>query len=178
MRKEFLRMKIIAAKISLVILSVAVIVWLGAVNIRAIIGFELLHTGTLEFVAHPDPAVEREIMHLVSYASLAADGGYVVAFLSAMVFLWTTPLVLKREGWLLMSAILFFIFSPVEFYTISIDFKFVWSEMSGSPDAGMLRELFMKRLAALSGMPLVAILCYYTIIPLVIWRPFRKEIAA
>jgi hypothetical protein len=171
-------MKTNAAKVSLVILSIAVIVWLGAVNIRAIIGSELLHTGTLEFVAHPEPAVEREIMHLVSYASLAVDGGYILAFLSTVVFLWATPLLLKREGWLLMSAILFFIFAPVEFYTISLDVKFFWNELFGSPDAGALRELFMKRLTALSGAPLVAILCYYTIIPLVLWRPFRKETAA
>lgn len=171
-------MKTTVAKVSLVILSIAVIVWLGAVNIRAIIGSELLNTGTLEFVAHPEPAVEREIMHLVSYASLVVDGGYILTFLSAVVFLWATPLVLKREGWLLMSAILFFIFAPVEFYTISLDVKFFWNELFGSPEAGVLRELFVKRLSALSGAPLVAILCYYTIIPLVIWRPFRKETAA
>jgi hypothetical protein len=171
-------MKTIVAKASLVILSIAVIVWLGAVNIRAIIISELLRTGTLEFVAHPEPAVEREIMHLVSYTSLVVDGGYILAFLSAVIFLWATPLVLKREGWLLMSAILFFIFAPVEFYTISLDVKFFWNELFGSPDAGALRGLFMKRLTALSGAPLVAILCYYTIIPLVIWRPLRKETAA
>ena len=171
-------MKTTVAKVSLVILSIAVIVWLGAVNIRAIISSELLNTGTLEFVAHPEPAVEREIMHLVSYASLVVDGGYILTFLSAAIFFWATPLVLKREGWLLMSAILFFIFAPVEFYTISLDVKFFWCELFGSPAAGALRELFEKRLTALSGAPLVAVLCYYTIIPLVIWRPFRKETAA
>jgi hypothetical protein len=170
-------MKTTVAKISLVVLSIAAVVWLGAVNIRAIIGFELLHTGTLEFVAHPDPAAEREIMHLISYASLAVDGGYIITFLSAIIFLWATPLVLRREGWLLMSAILFFLFAPVEFYTISLDVKFISCELFGSPNAGVLRELFIKRFAALAGVPLVAILCYYTILPLAVWRPFRKETA-
>ncbi|MCX6138208.1 MAG: hypothetical protein NTV54_12010 [Ignavibacteriales bacterium] len=168
-------MKPALAKYSLLVLCIAAIVWLGAVNVRAIIGFELLHTGTLEFITTLDPPVEREIMHLVSYASLAVDAGYAVSFLSAIVFLWSSPLVVKREGWLLMSAMLFFGFAPVEFYAVYLDLKFAWIELFSGPDAETLRALFLKRLTALAGAPMVALLCYYTIIPLTIWQPMKKE---
>jgi hypothetical protein len=164
------------SRAALLLLCIAVVVWLGAVNVRAMIGYELFHTGTLEFITTIDPTVEREVMHLVSYASLLVDGGYVVAFLGAAVFLWSTPLVLKRQGWLLMSAILFFVFTPVEFYTIYLDAKFVMAEIFGNPVLDELRALFLKRFTALSGLPIIALLCYYTIIPLIIWKPFTKDV--
>jgi hypothetical protein len=161
---------------ALLLLSVAVIVWLGAVNVRAMIGYELFHTGTLEFISTLDPAVEREVMHLVSYASLVVDGGYIVVLLSAVLFLWSTPLVLKEQGWLMMSAVLLFVFMPVEFYTIYLDAKFIMMEIFGNPAVEELRTIFLKRFTALSGLPVIALLCYYTVIPLIVWKPFTKKV--
>ena len=39
------------------------------------------------------------------------------------------------------------------------------------------RQLFIHRLGALAGVPIIALMCYYTIVVLVIFRPFTKTIA-
>jgi uncharacterized membrane protein len=36
------------------------------------------------------------------------------------------------------------------------------------------RILFIHRLAALAGVPMIALLSYYTIVGLAIWQPLKK----
>ena len=164
-----------SSKVSLFVLIVSAIVWLGAVNVRAVIGNELLNFGTLDFKEHVDPGLEREVFRLISLTSVIVIGGYLATFTSAVVFVRTTPLRLKENGWLMMSAILFFMFSPVEFYTLFLDWKMIALDFFSSASLTDFRVLFIHRLAALAGVPMIALLSYYTIAGLSIWRPLEKK---
>ena len=75
----------------------------------------------------------------------------------------------------MMSAILFFMFSPVEFYTMYLDGKMAILELFSHPALEELQRLFIHRLAALAGVPMIALLSYYTIIGLAIWQPMKKK---
>ena len=162
-------------RVALLFLLIGGIMWLGGIPIRWILGSRLLVAGSLEFKQDLIPVVEREVFRLLSYSSIVILLGYVVVFLSGIVFLRATHIHFKENGWLVMSALLFYIFTPVEAYTSYLDGKMISLELWGPPDATMFRELFIKRLAALKGLPFIALLCYYTIVPLVIWQPMKKR---
>jgi hypothetical protein len=161
-------------KVSLFILVVASIFWLGAVNIRAMIGNDMLKTGTLEFEEILDPEAEREIFRLLSFASVVIIISYAVVLISGTVFLLTSPFRLKENGWLMMSAILFYAFVPVEAFTMYLDGKMAYWEFFTTNGNDVFRELFVARVGALAGAPVIALLCYYTIIALAVFRPFTK----
>jgi hypothetical protein len=74
-----------------------------------------------------------------------------------------------------MSAILFYLFVPVEAFTMYLDGKMIYQEFFTMVDNEVFRELFVRRMGALKGAPVVALLCYYTIIGLVVFQPFRKK---
>ncbi len=167
-----------AWRVALFVFVVASIVWLGAVNIRAFIGNELLKPGTVEFEDFINPQAEREVYRLVSIASVVMMVGYALATISGATFLATSPFRFKQHGWLLMSAILFFIFVPVEIYTLYLDWKMIYLEFYTTADTHSLRPLFRARVMALQGVPLIALLCYYSIIALAIFQPFRNLRAA
>jgi hypothetical protein len=40
------------------------------------------------------------------------------------------------------------------------------------------RKLLIHRLAALSGVPLIALLCYYTAVVMAVFRPFRRRLSS
>jgi len=162
------------SRVSLFALIVCSIIWLGAVNVRAVIGNELLNFGTLEFKTNLDAELEREVFRLISLSSVIVIGGYLGTFVSAIVFVRTTALPLKQNGWLMMSAILFFMFSPVEFYTLFLDWRMISIDFFSNPSLTDFRVLFIHRLAALAGVPMIALLSYYTIIGLVVWQPMKK----
>lgn len=159
----------------LFLLVVSGVIWLGSVNARAIIGNDLLKPGTLEFEEFLSPEAEREIFRLLSLTSLPIIGSYCVLFVSSILFLVSTPYRMKEHGWLLMSAILFYLFVPVEAFTMYLDGKMIYQEFFTTVDNEVFRELFVHRMGALKGAPVVALLCYYTIIGLVVFQPFRKK---
>ena len=161
-------------RIALFVLIVSSIVWLGGINIRAVIGNDMLKPGTLEFEEYLSPEAEREIFRLLSLSSLVVTVSYCIVLLSSMVFLATSPFKLKEHGWLLMSAILFYIFVPVEAFTLYLDCKMVYHEFLTTADNAVFRELFTARVAALSGVPVIALMCYYTIICLSVFQPFKR----
>jgi hypothetical protein len=75
----------------------------------------------------------------------------------------------------LMSAIMFFMFVPVEVYTNYLDIKFMLLYRSGPPNHDGLLKIFGERLGALSGVPVIAVLCYYTIIPIAVLKPLSRS---
>ncbi len=161
-------------RVSLFTCIVASIMWLGAVNVRALIGNDILKPGQLAFQDYIDPQAEREVYRLISITSIAVIAGYAATLVSAIVFLLSSPFKLKQHGWLMMSAILFFIFVPVELYTHYLDWKMIYLEFYTSADIGQFREVFLARVMALQGVPFIALLCYYTIITLAVFQPLKK----
>jgi hypothetical protein len=161
---------------ALFVFVVSSIVWLGAGFVRALIGNDILTTSTtdIRFDDTLDPRAEREAYRLIAIASVAGGIGYLVALTSAIAFLLVSPFSLKTEGWLLMSVILFFAFVPVELYTLHLDWKIISLEFYTTADIHAFRPLFIARIKALAGMPFIAQLCYYTIIALAVFQPFKK----
>lgn len=161
-------------KIALTLLIIAAIFWLGGINIRTLIGNELLDYDQFEFKTSIPPDRENTLFQMISNASLVIVVSYVIVLIAAIWFMITTRLKIKENGWLLMSAIMFFIFVPVEVYTYILDIKFMLLYHAGPPNHDEILKLFGERIGALSGVPIIAVLCYYTIIPIVIFKPLRK----
>ena len=163
-------------RIALFVFIVSSTVWLGSAYIRAMIGNDLLKFGTLTFEEYIAPDAEREIFRLLSLASLSVIGGYVLALVSSIVFLLTCPFKLKEHGWLAISAILFYLFVPVEAFTMYLDGKMIYNEFFTTADNQVFRELFAARIGGLAGTPFIATLCYYTIMALAVFQPLKKRL--
>jgi len=168
--------KPLAWRIALFIFVLSSTLWLGGAHVRVVIGNDLLKFGTLEFEEYIVPDAEREIYRLMCFTSLVVISSYLVALVSSAVFLVTSPFKLKEHGWLLMSAILFYLFVPVEVFTMIIDGRMIYSEFFTTADNGVFRELFLARIGALAGAPILAMLCYYTIIALAVFQPLKKPL--
>ena len=164
-----------SSKIALTLLVISAIFWLGGINIRTLIGNELLDYDQFDFRTSLPPDRENTLFQMISNASLVVVIGYVIVLISAIWFIATTKLKMKENGWLLMSAILFFMFVPVEIYTNYLDVRFMILYHQGPPNHDELLKLFGERIGAFRGVPVIAMLCYYTIIPIAVFRPLRKQ---
>lgn len=162
-------------RIALFVLVVSAIFWLGGTNARALIGNDMLKPGTVEFEEYLAPEAEREVFRLISVSSVVIMISYLVTLTSSILFLATSPYRLKEHGWLLMSAILFYVFVPVEVYTMILDGKMIYKEFFTTADNAVFRELFVARVKALAGAPVIAVLCYYTVIGLAVFQPLKKR---
>jgi hypothetical protein len=162
-------------KFALMFLVFSAIFWLGAINIRAVIGNELLNYDQFNFRTSIPPDRENTLFQLIVNSSIVIVSSYFVVLISAIWFLKTTNLKFRENGWLIMSCILFFAFVPVEVYTYYLDIKFALLYFSHPPNHDELLRIFGRRLGALSGIPVIALFCYYTIIGLAIFRPLSNR---
>ncbi|MFI5250855.1 MAG: hypothetical protein ACHQQQ_00360 [Bacteroidota bacterium] len=160
--------------IALLFIVVGIVTWLGSFNIRALMSINLLQFGTLEFQPNIHPYVERVVFALIAQGSLIADIGYITVWIAGLFYLRFSHFRLKEHGWLVMSAVLFYVFTPAEIYVMVLDFKMWLLDNAGSNDLVEFRKLFIHRLGALSGVPIIAWLCYYTIIVLFVFKPMQK----
>ena len=164
-------------KVALAIMLIAVIIWLGGINIRAMVGFDLLQMGTIDFKPNIHPFVERAVFSLIAQSSMVIYVAYIIIWICGIIFLKTSPYRLKENGWLMMSAILFYLFTPVEIYSMVLDLKLWYLDHLGSNDLVEFRKLFIHRLAALSGVPMIALLSYYTAVVITVLQPMKKSAA-
>lgn len=165
------------SKIALFILLTGAIFWLGAINVRFFIGNQLLNYDEFNFRTSIPPDEENQIFKMISDSSLMIMAVYPVVFIAAIVFLRNCKINLRENPWLLMSAILFFVFVPVEIYTSYIDLKFIILFDKRPANHDRLLELFGERIGFLRGVPWIAVMSYYTIIWLAVFKPLKKSIA-
>jgi hypothetical protein len=171
-------MEKISTKLFLTLFLLGAIVWLGALSTRAMLGNELLQFGTIELKTNLDPSFERELYRIISYATIIVMGGYCAALIGAIGFVATATVAWKQHGWLLMCAILFFIFVPVELWSLKLDWKMIGLNFWGDWPLEEFRKAYLRRLTALSGLPVIANLTYYSIIVIAVWRPFERKSGA
>jgi hypothetical protein len=160
-------------RIALVVVVLGTVVWIGALHVRGLIGNELLNAGTLTVNATLPGAAERMLYRLFAGAGILMITGYVAVLGASAVFLARCPYRLREHGWLMMSAILLYLFVPVEGYVMILDVRIILAEFWGGADPAVLHELFLARVGALAGAPFVALLCYYTIVVLAVFQPLR-----
>ncbi len=162
-------------RIALFVMVCSAIIWLGGSVVRALIGYDLLLPGSIEIDQYLSADAEREIYRLVALSSLVIIGAYCLTLAGSIVFLSTSPFRIREHPWMLMAAILLYVFVPVEVFTIVLDVRLVYQEFFTTADTAVLRELFLARLGALAGAPLVATFCYFTVVGLAVFQPFRKK---
>ena len=73
-----------------------------------------------------------------------------------------------------MCSILFFAFIPVEVYTSFLDIKFILLFNQRPANHDQLLKYFGERIGFLKGVPWIAVLSYYTIIVIAIFKPLQK----
>jgi hypothetical protein len=163
------------SKIFLGLLFLSAAIWIYGSSMKNYRSGTLLKFGTIEYINDMDVNLERAAYHSIAENSVIAMLSYPIAILSAIGYVVTTPRSFKQNGWLLMSAILFFAFIPVEAYCYWLDWKIVGLNYWGNWPLEEFRKALQIRLTALAGLPFIAQLCYYTIPILIIFKPLQKQ---
>lgn len=162
-----------SAKIWLFLLIISAIFWLGGINVRFIIGNELLNYDEFSFRTGIPPEEESTIFKYISHTNILIISTQITTFLFALMFALKFKINIKENGWYLMCLLLFFVFSPVEFFSSYLDLRFVLNYFNQPFSRDELLKLFGERIGFLKGVPWIAMLGYYTIIAVAIFRPLK-----
>ena len=100
---------------------------------------------------------------------------FIIFIVSFIIFLLTSKVSLKKEGWLFVSLLIIAVTAPFELYLMTIDYKIITKVFYSIFDEKEVLGLFIKRLKLISGFSLIEIFSYIAIIGLFIFQPLKMK---
>ena len=151
------------------------IFWMGSYLLRMIITYQLFDETITE---HRNYITDLNISGILTAINPAVITTFVL-FLSFLLFyflfLVTSGINLRRNGWLFIITALVFITAPFEIYLMTIDYRIFTRVAGGNFQSSEVVSLIIKRFSSLSSFPLIELLCYCAVIFLAIFKPLKKK---
>ncbi len=160
------------SKIFLYFATVSGIVWFGSYITKLALSYQLFqgHEFALNYYLNSQ---NLTAVFLTLNANMILTAiSYIVFIVSFIIFLTSSRLSLKVNGWLLIVSLIIIITLPFEIYLMTIDYKVYQMLQSGFNSMDIL-NLYIKRFKVLGSFPIIEVLSYFAVIFLIIFRPLQ-----
>jgi hypothetical protein len=162
------------SKIFLFLFVSSGVIWLGGYITRLSLFYQLFQAAEFvlkEFVT--DQNISGIFQTLIAAVSINLIS-YLFMIICFILFVITSKLSLKQNGWLFIALILILLTAPFELYLMWIDYKIVIQVFSGNFDSKDILNLVIKRFTILNSFPIVEILSYGAVIYLFLFQPLSN----
>jgi len=150
-------------------------VWIGANLSRTILTFYLFDGNQFEL----KPFISNSFLYAVFYflnpLLVLTSVAYTIFFVCLILFVVSSPIKFKQNGWLFIIFILVITLAPFEFYLIHLDYKILTSVFYTTFDPKFILELTIKRFKVLGSFPLIHLFSFLAIIFLLLFQPMKKN---
>jgi hypothetical protein len=100
---------------------------------------------------------------------------YIVLIITFTLFLISSGIKLKQNGWLLIVALIIYLTLPLESLLLMIDYKLIVLFMNEQFGSEQILKLVIERMSKLSSFPIILVLSYLTIPYFLVFKPFTLE---
>lgn len=168
-------------KIMITALLLGFSIWFGGTIARGAIGYDLFNPEA-QLVLKDSYSNELKMQNVFLYANLAlyTGVGYVAAFLASIVIAVKLKSQMRKNGWLFMALLLFFVASPLHLYFIYMDYQLAMPVVQGGLRdflAYPVQHYFFSRFTniGLTTMSSLAFLANMTSAIFVVWKPLQSN---
>ena len=163
------------SKIFLLLAALSGSLWMGAYFARLIVFYQLFEPRELAlrqiFNEQNLHAVLIELNPLIILTLVL----YLVFIIAYFVFITSSKMSLKENGWLFIITVIIFITLPFELYLVSFDYRIISIVLTGNFNSMEIVQLIIKRFKVLSSFPVIELFCYFSIIYFVLFKPLTKK---
>lgn len=147
--------------------------WMGGYLLRLVVFYQLFEAE--EFVLRSFLNIENlpGIFMILRSAVAMTLILFPLFILSYISFLFSSKINLKQNGWLFIITILIFITLPFEIYLMTIDYDIVFKINYSNFRTDDVLNLVIKRFKVLSSFPIIELICYFSVIYLMIFQPLK-----
>lgn len=164
----------IISKIFLYLAVLAGIIWLGSYIERLILSYQLFDGVEFTLRAYLNNQNLPAVFTMLDASTILTTIVYTLFIVFFSLFLVTSKISLKQNGWLFIISLIIFLTLPFEAYLIRIDYKCIMMINSGHSDPMTILNLYIMRFKILSSFPIIEILSYFAVLYLVLYRPLVK----
>lgn len=150
-------------------------IWLGGYIARQIVVYQLFEPVELNLRTFYNSNNLSSAISLVVPLIISNLITYTCFLLLFLIFIGTSKLNLRKNGWLFIITMIIIITAPFEIYLSLIDYKIIRLGLSNINETNFILELIKERLTKLNSFSLIEIFSYLAIISLALYRPLQKS---
>ena len=163
------------SKLFLYISVVSGVVWLGSYIARLSLTYQLFQDNYYHTESYITSLNLSGILTALNAGIMLEVLVYVLFIISFLIFLISSKISLKQNGWLFIITLIIFITLPFEVYLKTIDYKIITYIYSAGFNANQVLNLYIERFKILGSFPIIEVLCYFSIIFFILFQPFKMR---
>ncbi|GIK23030.1 MAG: hypothetical protein PHY57_03410 [Ignavibacterium sp.] len=163
------------SKVFAVIALASISVWIGAYLTRQFLVYQIFEGPDLILKNYLNENNLSGVLTELLPSILIHFITFIIFIVSFFLFVITSRLKLRLNGWLFIILIATIIIVPFESYLMLIDYKVILLLYSGSFDSNQVIVLLKDRIKDLSSFPIVAILTFISFYYFIVFKPLTKK---
>ncbi len=166
----------VVSKILLLLAVISGSLWFGSYFARLTASYQLFRGHYFDlagFISQQNlPGIFISLNSLIIVSGIL----YIIFILTYFLFLFSSKISLKHNGWLFIITLLILVTLPFEAYLMSIDLKIYFLVSANNFNAGEVLNLYISRIKSLSSFPIIELLCYGAVIFFLLFQPLKKNL--
>jgi len=159
----------------LTVASIACIFWMGSYFLRMTLSYQIFDETITSYKSYINGQNIRGILITLNPAVISTFVLFIVFIVFYFLFLFSSGLNLRKNGWLFIITILIMVTAPFEIYLMTIDYR-IFSKVNVTAfNPVEVIPLVMQRLKEISSFPLIELLSYCAVIFLAVFKPLTRE---
>ncbi len=150
-------------------------IWFGAYVARLLTTFQMFEETEFALKNYLNDANLSVIFHTIFPMVNLTFYSYIVMIIAFTVFLISSRIKLKKNGWLLIVTLIIYLTLPLESLLLMIDYKLIVLFMNEQFGSEQILSLIIERMSNLSSFPIILVLSYLTIPYFLVFKPFTLE---
>ena len=147
-------------------------IWFGGYVARLLVTFQLFEPADFSlktFITNSNfPAIIQAIHPLINLTFFT----YLVFVVFFSLYLISTRLKFKQNGWLFIITMIVYVTLPFEVVLMLIDYKLIILFLESNFSSGEILQLITKRITTLNSFPIILLLSYLAIPYFLVFKPF------
>jgi hypothetical protein len=149
--------------------------WTGTYLLRMLLTYQIFEGTDLVLREYISPGSLVPIYSVLNPAIASTFTLFILFLLSFIIFLLTSKISLKQNGWLFIIAVIVLVTAPFEIYLMSIDYDILININYSVLNEDLISGLLRKRIKVLSSFPLIELFSYFAFYYLILFRPFTAN---
>lgn len=150
-------------------------IWAGAYLVKIFVMYQFFITGEMNLKSQ-FVDVQTDIgIQILAPVFITSFISYIIAVLTFILFLASSKLNLKKNGWLFITTVIVAITLPFEVFLMMTDYKIIVLLLRESFNPDVVLTLFKQRLSLLSSFSPIIILSYISIVFMIIFKPLTLK---
>jgi len=150
-------------------------IWLGSYAERMIISYQLFDID-MNVIPYVNQQNLSGILITITPAVYITFILYIFFIFVFTIFLLSSKIGLRENGWLFIIAVIIYLTLPFEAYLLTIDYQIISALFfSDVIDAEYVISLFKDRFINLGSFPIIIFLSYCSLIYFLFFKPFKKN---